>query len=355
MNAEMRKREAAPFLAAAGIFMALAAGIQGAPPLKLIQTIPLPGIKHFEHFESDPKGNRLFCLAGVEEGTLEVFDTRTLRHIHTVTGLAEGQQLVYREDVNRLYIVGGGGNAITTQPGKVWIYDGKDYGLIKSLDVPPGVAWYGYDSATKYLYVCGNGRLLHKPDSTVTVIDTTAGEEIDQFKMDDEVLVDFQLETSNPNMYVGEKNSRVVAVVDRNARKVVAKWPVKLGEGMGHMALDRGNHRLFMGCRYGQIAIFDTQTGRELQPLLVNQYADDLQYDPASKRLYATCAGPVGLGHSTVDVFEEIDPDHYKSLGQILTEPGARNGILVPQINRFFVSVKQRGNTDSHILVFKVQ
>lgn len=355
VDVAMRKRGAVPCLAAMGVVMALAAGVQGAPPLTLIQTVPLPGIKHFEHFEADPAGNRLFCLGGFEDGTLEVFDLRTTKHIRTVTGLQEGQQMVYRQDVNRLYIVGGGGNRITTEPGKVWIYDGRDYRLIKSLDVPLGPAWCGYDSGTNFIYVNGNGKNVKKPFSTVTVIDSTSGEQVAQFTLDGDTLTDFRFESSNPHMYVGEKNKKVIAVIDRNTQKVIETWPLTLGEGMTHMALDRADHRLFVSCQYGQLVVFDTQTGKELQALPINQYADDLQYDPAGGRLYVGCAGPKGLNHSTVDVIQQIDADHYKSLGQIVTEPGARNMIFVPQISRLFVSVPQHGNADSHILVFKVR
>jgi DNA-binding beta-propeller fold protein YncE len=324
-------------------------------PLKLIQTLPLPGIQHFEHFGIDAKGNRLFSLAGVQEGRLEVFDLRTGQHLRSVEGLQEGQCLVYRQDLNRLYVVGGGGNLITQQPGRVWIYDGNDYSLIKSLDVPPGAAWCSYDDASHYLYVNGNGRLVHKPDSTVTVIDTTLGEEVGRIIVDDDVLTDLQIDPSGSNLYTGERNKKLIAVIDRNTRKVVARWPVTLGEGLGHMALDFANHRLFVGCRYGQVVIFDTQTGKELQALPISQYPDDLEYDPVSKRLYATCAGAIGVGQSAVDVFQQIDRDHYKLIGQVITEPGARNGIVASAVNRFFVAAPQHEGIDSHLLVFQIQ
>src|SRR5258708_32418 len=190
------------------VFAALAVNAENMPkpPLKLIQIIPLPGIKHFEHFEADVKGNRLFSLSGIQEATLEVFDLRTGNRIRSIHGLEEGQCAVYREDVNRLYVVGGGGNLLTNQSGRVWIYDGEHYALIKRVDVPAGAAWCGYDVATKYLYVNGNGRLVQQPNSTVTVIDTTVGEEVARFTVDDDVITDFQLETSNPNIYTGERN-----------------------------------------------------------------------------------------------------------------------------------------------------
>jgi DNA-binding beta-propeller fold protein YncE len=351
-------RTAKATLLAIGIpFLAVAIKAQGAPqaPLKLIQSIPLPGVTHFEHFEVDAKGGRLFSLSGVQDSALDVFDLHTNKHLHRIQGLKEGQCSVYREDLNRLYIAGGGGNLLTKQPGRIWIYDAKDYSLIQSLDVPPGAAWCGYDPATKYLYVNGNGRLVNKPDSTVTIVDTSAAREVSQFLVNDDLITDFQLETSSPNMYTGERNKKLIAVIDRNTQRTVAMWPLTLGEGLGHMALDRKHHRLFVSCRYGQIVIFDTQTGKELQALPINQYADDLQYDSDSQRLYATCAGAVGVGQSTVDVFQRTDSDHYRLLGQVPTEHGARNGILVPQLARFFVAVPQSDLVDSHLLVFAVQ
>src|SRR5262249_18630303 len=157
-----------------------------------------------------------------------------------------------------------------------------------------------------YLYVNGNGRLVHKPDSTITILDTTAAREVAHFLVNDDVITDLQLDMSSPILYTGERNKRLIAVIDTNTRRVIATWPLTLGEGIGHMALDRKHHRLFVSCRYGQIVIFDTHSGKELQALPINQYADDLQYDSGSERLYATCAGPIGVGRPTVDVFQQI-------------------------------------------------
>ncbi|HEY4780169.1 MAG TPA: hypothetical protein VIH54_00025, partial [Chthoniobacterales bacterium] len=106
--------------------------------------------------------------------------------------------------------------------------------------------------------------------------------------------------------------------------------------------------RLFSGCRSGSIAVLDTATGKQLQALPISKGVDDLIYDPLKKRIYAACDG-------TVDVYEQVDPDHYTLLGKIPTGPIAKTALLVPQMGRLFVAVPQHGETNAAVLVFTVQ
>jgi len=56
-----------------------------------------------------------------------------------------------------------------------------------------------------------------------------------------------------------------------------------------------------------------------------------------------------------VDVYQETDPDHYKSLGNIPSGPGAKTGLLVPQLSRLFVAVPPKGTTPGEVYVYQVQ
>ena len=329
--------------------------------LRLIHAVPLPGIDgDFDHFAVDLQGNRLFSAAE-GHGTVEVFDMRANTHIGSI-GQGEMKQphsLLYREDLNRLYVVDG-----NLKIGAVRIYDGKDYSLIKSIDLPPYADWSVYDPATKYLYVNGNGIFLDQPDSTVSVIDTSAGEVVGRIKVDDSVITGFALDPSGPNLYTGMRNKKLVAVIDRKTREVAATWPITLGEGsnFGFMALDPENHRLFVntanhrvtadpspGKQYQKMAVFDTQTGNEVQTIPINEHTDHLQYDAATKRLFVVAAVP-----PSIEVFQQIDPDHYKPLGEVTTEPTARVGLYVPERRRFYVAVPKYGEKAPHILVYQV-
>lgn len=331
------------------------------PPLKLIQRIPLPGIEgDFDHFSVDLHGNRLFSAAE-GHGTVEVFDMATNKHIQTVGQgvIKEPHSLLYREDLNRLYVVDG-----TLRIGAVRIYDGKDFSLTKSIELPPFADWSVYDPATKYLYVNGNGIFVMKPNSTVSIIDTTSGELVGQIKVDDSVITGFAVDPAGGSIYTGMRNKKRVAVIDPKTRQVVATWPITLGDhsNIGYMELDSTNHRLFVntanhrvtadpspGVKYQKMVVFDTRTGDEVQTIPINEHTDHLQYDAGTKRLFVVAAVP-----PSIEVFQQIDPDHYRLIGEVTTEPKARVGLYVSERRRFYVAVPRNGEKEAHILVYQV-
>jgi len=70
--------------------LALSASSRAQAPLKLEQTIPLPGLKEgdFDHFAVDLAGQLLF-LTAEKNAAVEVFDFQTNKLVHTITGLDE--------------------------------------------------------------------------------------------------------------------------------------------------------------------------------------------------------------------------------------------------------------------------
>jgi hypothetical protein len=123
-----------------------------------------------------------------------------------------------------------------------------------------------------------------------------------------------------------------------------------MGKGNSTMALDEPAHRLFVGCRSGQIVVFDTESGKERQALAIGKGTDDLMFDPASKRIYATSGGA-----GVVNVYKETDPDHYQSLGQVPSGPGGKTGLLSPQLSRLFVPVPATKTAPSAVYVYQLQ
>ncbi|OLB85633.1 MAG: hypothetical protein AUI17_05450 [Acidobacteriales bacterium 13_2_20CM_2_55_5] len=81
-------------------------------PLKLIMTTPMPGFTgDFDHFGLDLRGNRLF-LAAEEHKTVEVFDLRTGKRIHSVEGFGQPLMMVYLPEQNHLVVTDGGDSAV---------------------------------------------------------------------------------------------------------------------------------------------------------------------------------------------------------------------------------------------------
>jgi DNA-binding beta-propeller fold protein YncE len=335
----MKKRYSmlAAFLA---LFVIPAKG-QNTSPLKLSQTLTLPSdIKgNFDHFGVDLKGNRLFATPEGYKAVL-VFDLKTGKPIHTITGIGKPHAVLYREDLNRIYITDG-------DAGDLKIVDGKNYALLSSVKLLEDADSIGYDPKTNYLYIDNGGGDVHQTYSMLSVVDTTAGKKLADIKIDGDTLEAMSLESSTSRLYVNNKAKNQVDVVDREKRAIVASWPVTKCKTNVAMAFDESNHRLFIACRTGQISVLDTQSGKEITVLPITKGVDDITYDPASKRIYAACDGDV-------NVYKQYGPDQYKRVAQVPTGPLARTARLVPELNRYFVAVPQHGTDSAKILVFDV-
>src|SRR5437867_9440011 len=97
-----------------------------APMLKLVKTIPLPGVKgRFDHFAIDAKGQRLF-VAALGNNTLEVVDIAAAKHLKSITGLHKPTGVLYLAQPNQIAVANG-------DDGTLKLFDGVSYDLVKSL------------------------------------------------------------------------------------------------------------------------------------------------------------------------------------------------------------------------------
>src|SRR5579863_6778284 len=331
------------FLAGVLLLGAQVLAAQTAAPLKLAAKYEMPASAkgRFDHLGIDLGGNRLFVV-GEEAAQVLVFDLSTGKFIRSIK-VDHPHAVLYREDLQRLYITDEGKGVLN-------IYDGKTYELEKSVALKVDTDSIGYDPATHYLYVDNGGDNAHEEFTMLSVVDTTAGTKLADIKIDGDTLEAMALEKSGDRLFLNNPAKTEVEIIDRKSNKLVTAWPVKLGKGNATMALDESTHRLFVGCRSGVIVVFDSQSGKELQALPVGRGVDDLMFDPASKRIYATSGGA-----GVVNVYKETDADHYQSLGNFPSGPSAKTGLLVPQMSRLFVPVPPRGTTPGEVYVYQIQ
>src|ERR1700732_3111885 len=132
-----------------------AANATDNPPLKLVETISLPGLKDgdFDHFALDLEGHRLF-LTGEENDKVLIFDTATNKLIHTIEESKAPHAILSRGDLKKLFVVEGDASAVK-------VYDGESYKPIDEIKVSIDADSIAYDAATHYLYVVNGGREAH--------------------------------------------------------------------------------------------------------------------------------------------------------------------------------------------------
>src|SRR6266581_3889660 len=308
---------------------------QTAAPLKLTQTIALPGVEgRIDHVAFDAAGERLFVCA-LGNNTVEVIDLRKAERIHSITGLGAPQGIVYIPELDRLFVANDKG-------GICKIYDAKSFQTVGELNFKDDADNVRYEDTTKRIYVgFGSGG--------IAIVNAQDGKQISSIKLSGHPEA-FELEKNGQRIFVNIPNSRNVAVIDREKGKVVTTWKTDLAFGNFPMALDEANHRLFVGCRLpSKLVVLNTDSGDVVAKIDISGDPDDVFYDAKRHRIYAIC------GAGKVDIIEQTDANNYKALTKIDTANGVRTGLFVPERDTLFVAVPHRGAQQAEIRAYRVE
>ena len=316
-------------------------------PLRLAQTIPLPNVEgYLDHMSVDLKRQRLFIPAEHQK-SIEVLDLRLGRVIHTIKGFGGyPRKTVYIPYSDQIWVDDGDGTCKA--------FDGDSYQLVKTVPlsgvdkgskmIPDNGA---YDPATHLFYVAvTEDALAYASAKAVTkgsigIVDSMTGKYMGAIPVNGTDPAGIAIEPLKPRMFVILGDTGQVAVLDREKRALLATWPITGGPQPHTVTLDAVHHRLFVGSRIqpghlfqpGKMVVMDSDTGRVIQALDSVGGADEIIYDPASRRIYL--AGTTGI----VDVFQQVDANHYELLGEVPTGALSKTALLVPELKRFYVAV----------------
>jgi DNA-binding beta-propeller fold protein YncE len=310
-----------------------------APPLRLASLISFEGVKReFDHFAIDLAGGRLF-LAAEDQKTVEVFSTGTMKHTGSVSLFARPHGLVFVPEFSRLIVADGGDGSCKF----VDLNGPKVSTTVKTALRADSVA---YDAAAKTIFVA-NGGLVAKMDySLVTAIHATRAEKMFEIKIDSKILEAMAVETSGDRLFVNLMDRNEVAVIDRTKRQIVTTWLLSGAEQNSAMALDEQQHRLFIGCRKpGKLLVLDTNSGKTVAALPCIGHADDAYYDAARKRVY------VSGGEGAISIYQVAGLDRYEQLADVVTGPGAKTSLFVPELKKLFVAIPAAGSA-AGVMIF---
>ena len=306
---------------------------QSNEPLRLEKTIPLPDVQgRIDHMSIDVKNQRLF-MAALGNNTVEVIDIAHGKRIRSIPGLHEPQGVLYLPDVNRLYVANG-------EDGSLRIFDGASYAPIRTVKLGEDADNVRFDAEKKHVYVGYGG------GSGALAVMNEDGTKVAEISLDAH-LESFQLEKNEPRLFVNLPKSQKVAVVDRTTASVVTTWGTGGAVSNYPMALDEEDHRLFIVCRTpAQLRVLDTNSGKLIEKLPAIGDSDDVFYDKARRRVYATG------GEGGISVYQQENADHYKEIAKIPTVKGARTGFFSPDLRQLFVAVRQQGSESAAIRVY---
>jgi hypothetical protein len=134
-------------------------------------------------------------------------------------------------------------------------------------------------------------------------------------------------------MYVNAKEGQVV-VTDTERDEVIGRFPVAPAGANAAVAIDEPHHRLFIGCRTNPaLVVMDSDTGKIVASVPIPGDVDDLSFDSARERIYASC------GAGAIAVIRRVDANRYESLATITTVKRARTSIFNPEDGCLYLAV----------------
>lgn len=316
---------------------------QAAEPLELVQSIPLPQLRDgdFDHFTADLAGHRLF-LTAEKNGAVEVFDLRTNKLIHSITDFDEPHSMVYRPDLKKLFVVDGGAAELK-------IYRADSYERVGSMKLEDDCDSMAYDPVTKYMYIVNGGRGAHTPYSFISIVDTTAARKLADIKIDTDRVEALALETSGPRLFVNLTGLNAVGVIDRKKQTLLTTWSVaRVGQQNVPLVFDEFDHRLFLVTgKPSTFVVLDSDSGAVVASVPCVAMVDDLAYDRARKRIYAS-------GNEFIDVLQQKDADDYALIGHVPSAFRAKTAILIPELDRYYLAVPRHEGKVAEVRVYKV-
>jgi hypothetical protein len=323
--------------------------------LRLVQTIPLPGVNgRLDHMAVDLEKKRLF-VAAVANGTLEVLDLTAGKVINSLTGIKDTQDALFLGGhFNKLYV--------SSLDGTLRIYQGESFRLIQALKLEPDPNRLLYDPATDLIYFGYGGQNAgFDTYERVGIMQATRGAQSDRF------VADMIAPTYRPGhlaelamdddgkLLVCDSRADLIFQFDTRKRELLKSWPAH-GDGAGDMSLDRTRHRLFVGTRVPpEMTVYDSLSGKEIASLPGPDTMDGVYYDPELKRIYMSGGRWYGTPEASpgwVYVYQQHDADHYQLVSKVKTRPGSGTSLFVPKLNRLYVASQAIGDQEAAVLVF---
>jgi DNA-binding beta-propeller fold protein YncE len=206
----VRKNRACFFILFSVLLVSSASGAQSqATPLKLVQTIPLPGVPGaLDHMGIDVQGQRLFIPAE-QHHTVEVVDLRAGKRIRTISDVSWPSTIVYRPQSNEIFVT-------DRSHGSVEVFSGDTYELVKTIKLITGPDNATYDPASQLFYIATGGGHLGLPYTSIAIVDTAAKEHLGDIKVGSSNIQAMAIEPgSGPKkMYADMADKDQIAVID---------------------------------------------------------------------------------------------------------------------------------------------
>jgi DNA-binding beta-propeller fold protein YncE len=340
----------------AGTFFAATGVAQDGSPLRLSTTIPLPNVSgRFDHSTVDLRGQRLF-ITGRDANTIEVVDLRRGRLLQSLPGFSQPQGAFFDQSTQRLFVS-------TRDDGTCKIVDGRTLNVIGTIKLSIGANVIAYDPGTQYLYIGHGGQQVgdqpgqKRDPGQIAIVDIRQAKLIGNIETDPLLRPGaIIVEEHGPRLFTTNALGTDIIIVDRKERRIVAKWPLPDAKRSGTIAFDEARHRLLVGQRDpSRVIVLDSDSGKQVTTFPTVDGIDRLIYDPERKRVYSSGSAKSGEHQGALEVYSQVDADHYEMIARIPTGPDGGTSLLVPETGMLYVALPRAGVKTAEIRAYNTR
>ena len=296
--------------------------LMGAPSIggySVTKKIPIAGQGSFDYLTVDEVGRRLYVSHGTQVEVLDVDSGSVVGNIPNTLGV---HGIAIATEFGRGFVSNGQSSTVT-------IFDLKT--LVPISNVPTGKKPDAiiYDSATKRVFAFNGG------SDSATAIDAATGKIAGT--VDLKGGPEFAAADGQGFVYNNLEDESVVVKIDANKLTVEQRWPTAPCASPSSMAIDRTNHRLFLGCRSKVMAVMNADTGQLITTLPIGDHVDATAFDPETKLIFNS------NGEGSVTVIHQDGADKYSAVETVKTLPRAKTMALDPKTHQLFLSTAESG------------
>jgi YVTN family beta-propeller protein len=252
-----------------------------------------------------------------------VIDTRT-GEMSQLTSASGGHML--------LAIPGGSLGLLPQRRGTIRLIDIDSDKLLADLPAGTDPDAAAFDPLTKLVFV------VNKGSGEVSVVDPTAKKIVAVVPIGG--TLQFPVSDGKGHVFVNVDSVPEVAVVDVKSMTVSARYKLNGCQGASGLAYAAETALLISGCTDGWAKVFDASTGVELASLAIGKGADAAFYDPQRKVALLPC-GEDGV----LEVISLADRKHISVVQHVATQAGARTGAVDPRTGRIYMMTSKRDPT----------
>jgi YVTN family beta-propeller protein len=285
----------------------------------VIKKIPIPGQGSWDYLAVDEGARRVYVSHGTQVEVLDVDSGAIVGKIEKTPGV---HGIAIAPELGRGFVSNGQSSTVT-------IFDLKTLKTIGEVPVGKKPDAIIYDPATSRVFV------FNGDSNSATAIQAADGKVAGTVELGGGP--EFAVADGTGYVYDNLEDQSVVLKINARTLKVEQRWPTAPCASPSSIAMDRPNHRLFIGCRSKVMAVVNADTGKVIATLPIGDHVDATAFDSESRLVFNS------NGEGTITVIRQDSPDKYSAVETVKTLPKAKTMALDPQTHHLFLSTAEAG------------